>query len=194
MPNGDIIQIKQDSLTDRNDHTEIDRVFIDSGCVIRHFANLDCQVLYPSGEVANFKRDEMCWTVTNEKGFRRQFKDGVYSQLSRINTMSQTDQASGIITQVREDNVVRILYPEGNRYCQHADGTQIFETVDGHQTRIEKEGFAPVMYQSTEKGEDSEEWLEMDEIKSVDGMQTIVYLPDGSDIRSVKFYKASDNK
>jgi hypothetical protein len=39
MPNGDIIQIQDSSLSDRTDHTEIDRVYLNGGTVVRHFAN-----------------------------------------------------------------------------------------------------------------------------------------------------------
>lgn len=54
LPNGDIAQLLEHSLEDRKAHSEIDRVFTDQGVVIRHFANLDCQILYPTGEVAHF--------------------------------------------------------------------------------------------------------------------------------------------
>ena len=90
---------------------------------MRHFANLDCQVLYPSGEVADFKRAEMCWTVTNEKGLQRSFKDGIYREVGKINCLSQTDTETAITTFIREDNVAFIHYPNGNNYYQHADGT-----------------------------------------------------------------------
>lgn len=50
------------------------------------------------------------------------------------------------------------------------------------------------MYQTTENAEDSDEWLEMDEIKSLDGMMAIVFLPDGSTAKSIKFYKSRTQK
>lgn len=56
MPNGDIVQIQDKSLIDRKDNTEIDRVFLNGGIVIRHFANLDAEILYPNGEHASFDR------------------------------------------------------------------------------------------------------------------------------------------
>lgn len=56
MPNGDIVQIQDKTLIDRKDHTEIDRVFLNGGVVIRHFANLDAEILYPNGEHAKFER------------------------------------------------------------------------------------------------------------------------------------------
>lgn len=79
MPNGDIVQLVDSSLVDRKPHTEIDRVFMKDGIVVRHFANLDCEILYPNGEVAHFQKEQMRWVITNEKGMRRQYKDGVYS-------------------------------------------------------------------------------------------------------------------
>jgi hypothetical protein len=56
MPNGDIVQILDSSLMDRKEQTEIDRVFLSGGIVIRHFANLDAEILYPNGEHAKFDR------------------------------------------------------------------------------------------------------------------------------------------
>jgi len=194
MPNGDVVQLFDHSILDRNPKTEIDRVYMKGGIVVRHFANLDCEILYPSGEFACFNRDQMTWTITNQKGFRRQYRDGVYSQLSRVNTLNQTDQKTGIVTTVREDNVVCIRYPEGNTYCQHADGTQIFSQEDGQQIRVEKDGFAPVMYQETVAAEDEEEWLETDELKSLDGLMTFVFMPDGCVVKTIKFWKSIEEK
>jgi hypothetical protein len=149
MPNGDVMQIKDSSLETPKATTEVDRVYLRGGIVVRHFHNLDAEVLYPNGEHAHFSRAELKWTVTNDKGFRREYKDGVCRDLPRINCLNQTDQKTGVVTKVREDKVVLIKYEDGNLYCQHADGTQIFSQDDGHQTRVEKDGFAPVMYQAT---------------------------------------------
>ena len=192
MPNGDVMQIKDSSLDSPKPTTEIDRVYLRGGVIVRHFHNLDCEVLYPNGEHAHFSRKELKWTITNDKGFRREYKDGVCKDLPKINCLNQTDQKTGVVTKVREDKVVLIRYEDGNLYCQHADGTQIFSQDDGHQTRIEKDGFAPVMYQATNEGEDMEDWLETDELKSLDGMMTIVYLPDGCTVKSIKFFKSSE--
>ena len=60
--------------------------------------------------------------------------------------------------------------------------------------RSEKDGFAPVMYQGTETAEDDEEWLDTSELKSLDGMMTLVYLPDGGVVKSIKFFKSSKEK
>lgn len=192
MPNGDIVQIKDSSLVNPTPSTEVDRVFLKGGIVVKHFHNLDCEVLWPNGEHAFFKREELKWVVTNDKGFVREYQNGAKKDLPRINCLLQTDQRTGIVTRVREDNVVMIRYDDGSVYCQHADGTQIFSQFDGNQTRIEKDGFAPVMYQDTEKAEDLEEWLETDELKSLNGQQTLVFLPDGCVVKSILFFKSSE--
>jgi hypothetical protein len=54
MPNGDIVQIRDTSLSNQKPNTEIDRVYLSGGIVIRHFHNLDCEVLWPNGEFAKF--------------------------------------------------------------------------------------------------------------------------------------------
>lgn len=117
MPNGDIVQIKDSSLENPKSDTEVDRVHLQDGIVVRHFHSLDCEVLWPNGEVARFSREDMKWTVTNDMGFRREIKDGVSKDLPKINCLIQTDQKTGIVTKVREDNVVLITYEDGNRYC-----------------------------------------------------------------------------
>lgn len=194
MPNGDIVQVKDHSLevgAKPSPTAERDRVHLAGGIVVRHLHNLDCEVLYPNGEHAYFDRKELKWTVTNSNGFRREYQDGKRRDLPKINCLNQTDAKTGVVTKVRADKVVLIVYEDGNLYCQHADGTQIFSQDGGGQTRVEKDGFAPVMYQATEKGETPEEWLETDELKSLDGMMTLVYLPDGCVVKSLKFYKSS---
>ena len=50
------------------------------------------------------------------------------------------------------------------------------------------------MYQATENAEESEEWLETEELKSLDGMSTLVFLPDGCTVKSIKFFKSSTDK
>jgi len=146
MPGGEVVQILDTSLEDPKPTTEVDRVYLRGGTIIRHFHNLDCEVLWANGEYAQFNRQELKWTVTNDKGFRREYKDGKCKDLPKVNCLKQTDQKTGVVTQVREDNVVLIRYEDGNLYCQHADGTQIFSQDDGAQTRVEKSGLAPVMF------------------------------------------------
>jgi hypothetical protein len=86
-----------------------------------------------------------------------------------------------------------IKYDDGNTYCQHADGTQIFSQEDGLQTRVEKDGFAPVMYQQTEKCEDLRDWFDVEELKSLDGIETMVFLPDECLVKTIKFFKSSED-
>jgi len=50
------------------------------------------------------------------------------------------------------------------------------------------------MYQETENPEDSEEWLETEELKSLDGQMQFVFLPDGCVVKTIKFWKSSSNK
>mmetsp|Transcript_39737 Transcript_39737/g.60906 ORF Transcript_39737/g.60906 Transcript_39737/m.60906 type:complete len:214 (-) Transcript_39737:2048-2689(-) len=48
------------------------------------------------------------------------------------------------------------------------------------------------MYQQTSKGRDLEEWLETEDIKSLNGMMTMVFLPDKSVVQSIQFFKSSE--
>lgn len=88
MPKGEIVQIKDTFLEASDDPTrEVDRVYLPKGIVVRHFANLDCEVLYPKGEIAQFNRAELKWTLTNEKGLRREVQDGKSKDLPPINCL-----------------------------------------------------------------------------------------------------------
>jgi|LauGreDrversion4_2_1035121.scaffolds.fasta_scaffold1621955_2 hypothetical protein len=49
---------------------------IQGGVVICFLKSKDVEVLYPTGEYAYFNRKERRWILTNQKGFRREFKDG----------------------------------------------------------------------------------------------------------------------
>jgi len=56
LPNGNIIQIKDSSLENPGPDTEVDRIHLKDGVVVRHFHNLDSEVLWPNGEIAKFSR------------------------------------------------------------------------------------------------------------------------------------------
>ena len=65
-------------------------------------------MLYPNGEYAYFDKNDHKWTITNEKGFIREFKNGRSRDLPKINCLIQTDPNTGIITKVRADKVIMI--------------------------------------------------------------------------------------
>jgi hypothetical protein len=47
------------------------------------------------------------------------------------------------------------------------------------------------MYQATEIAHKLDDWLNVDELKSLDGMMTMVFLPDGCIVKTIKFFKSS---
>lgn len=47
---------------------------------------------------------------------------------------------------VRDDKVMTIEFSDGSLFCQHADGTLMKTSPDGCEVRIEKEGYAPVVF------------------------------------------------
>lgn len=102
-------------------------------------------MLFPDGVRAEFTKETLTWTITNNKGLRQSFKDGVYTDLSSIACATETDSVSGAAMLIREDNVVRVTYVDGSVYCQHPDGTRIHRSCngqDGYEIRIEKDGYA----------------------------------------------------
>lgn len=50
------------------------------------------------------------------------------------------------------------------------------------------------MYQGTETAEDDEEWFDTQELRSLDGIMTLVHLPDGGQIKTIKFFKSDQEK
>jgi hypothetical protein len=98
-------------------------MFLPKGAVVRHFANQNCQVLYPKGEVADFDRSTLTWTMTNTNGLRRETCHGTNKDLPPINCLKQSDPMTKIVTVMRADKVMLIEYANGDLYCQHADGT-----------------------------------------------------------------------
>jgi hypothetical protein len=119
---------------------ELSRICTIDGAIIRQKAGRDAQVLYPDGEVATFNKADSSWTIVNNKGKRQHYKDGVMRDIDSIPCAFETDPETKCVTMIREDDVVAVHYPDGSRFVQHADGTQIF-TKD-NEIRIEKAGFA----------------------------------------------------
>ena len=165
---------------------EVNRICTKYGAIIRQFANRDAEVLYPDGEVAHFCKDDMSWTIINNKGKRRHFKDGVMCDIEPIPCACETDPASHATMMIREDDVVTVRYADRGYFCQHKDGTQMFTSPDGGEIRIEKPGFASHKlrivcaedYAGDKGGKVGS--LEKVEERSVDGRIVETYLPDGS--------------
>jgi hypothetical protein len=66
LPNGSIVQILDSQLASKEaGKREIDRVYLAKGVVARHFANHNCEVLFPNGDFATFDRSTLEWTLTN---------------------------------------------------------------------------------------------------------------------------------
>jgi hypothetical protein len=149
-------------------------------------------VLYPDGEVATFNKADSTWTIVNNKGKRQHFQDGVMRDISAIPCAFETDPETKCVTMIREDDVVCVHYPDGSRFVQHADGTQMF-TKD-NEIRIEKTGFAShcIKHFSPEDQEKDiraggpffrkldPELVKKPEERALDGRILETYLPDGS--------------
>lgn len=50
------------------------------------------------------------------------------------------------------------------------------------------------MYQETDEAEDEEDFMDTELIKSKDGWSTLVFLPDGCQVKSVQFYKSNQER
>jgi hypothetical protein len=131
-----------------NDNEEKDRLFLyaSHGVVVRHLRNRDAEVLFPSGVKAVFTKKTMTWTVTNNKGYCTAKKAGVQWDLDRVPCAYETDPVTGARMMIREDKVVTIEYQDGSLFCQHSDGTLMRTSADRSEVRIEKDGYAPVIF------------------------------------------------
>jgi len=166
---------------------EVNRICTKYGAIIRQFANRDAEVLYPDGEVAHFHKDDMSWTIINNKGKRRHFKDGVSRDIEPIPCACETDPESHATMMIREDDVVTVRYADRGYFCQHKDGTQMFTSPDCTEIRIEKPGFASHKLRIVVADEDAAgqrggkmgNLLKVEE-RSVDGRIVETFLPDGS--------------
>jgi len=73
--------------------------------------------LFPDGHFAVFSRENLEWTVTNNKGMQRKFKDGVFQDIQSIPCAVETDSVTGAKMMIREDEIVSVVYKDGSRYC-----------------------------------------------------------------------------
>lgn len=148
---------------------EVSRIVSTDGVVIRQFRNHDAEILFNDGVRADFNKKRLEWVITNNLGKRRQFKDGVYTDLEYMPTAVETDQYTGARMMIREDGVVTVKYPDGSLFCQHRDGTKMHTSFTEHEVNgqtelchtiiIEKKGFAShtIRQQPQDHPEDLEE-------------------------------------
>ena len=144
LGSGEICQIHDTELDSegKDELSEANRLITRDGTVIRQLHNRDSEVLYPDGVVANFSKQNMEWIVINNKGKRRSFKDNINKDLAPIPCATETDAVTNAQMMIREDNVCTVTYKDGSLFVQHADGTQMHTSADGHEIRIEKPGYA----------------------------------------------------
>jgi len=179
LGNGHVLQTHEAKLSKSEGREEIDRLCTKEGIVIVQFANLDCELLFPDGVYAVFCRENLEWTVTNNKGMQRKFKDGVFTDIGQIPCAVETDSVSGARMMIREDEIVSVTYKDGSRYCQHRDGTKFHTSADGSEIRVEKRNFASHCVKVNK--EDKAIFSGLGPYSRVlDGRVIETYLPDGS--------------
>lgn len=113
---------------------------------MRHFRNRDAEVLFPQGDRGFFSKKDMTWVITNNKGCRVAKKSGVEWDLEPIPCAYETDSVTNARMMIRDDKVMTIEFADGSLFCQHADGTLMMTSADGLSIRVEKEGYAPVIF------------------------------------------------
>jgi hypothetical protein len=188
LGNGHVLQTHECKLGENQPTDEIDRLVTKEGIVIRQFANFDCELLFPDGVYACFSRENLEWTVTNNKGMQRRFKDGVFTDLQQIPCAVETDAVSGARMMIREDEIVCVIYKDGSQYCQHRDGTKFHTSADGSEIRVEKRNFASHCVKIEKEDTDGLGPY----ARTRDGRVVETYLPDGS--KTQTFLDVVDSK
>lgn len=180
LGNGHVLQTHEHKLSGLSGRQEQNRLVTKEGIVIRQFANLDAELLFPDGEFACFSRENLEWTITNNKGMKRSFKDGVYTDINKIPCAVETDAVTKAKMMIREDEIVSVTYKDGSRYCQHRDGTKFHISADQSEIRIEKQGFSSHCVK-VGKEETNSAFKDLSPIsRTKDGYVLETYLPDGS--------------
>lgn len=162
---------------------EINRIVSKDGVVIRQFRNHDAEVLFADGVRAHFSKKRMEWTLTNNLGKRRRFRNGIYSDMEEVPTAVETDQETGAKMMIREDGVLSVTYADGSVYCHHQDGTKIHTTADHSEIRIEKKNYASHTIKIGKAAQQTDHQSEMHRNafqRALDDTVLETYLPDGS--------------
>ena len=187
LGSGEVVQIYETELDSENKDpkSEANRIITREGIVIRQLHNRDSEVIYPDGVVARFSKQDMEWIVTNNKGKRLSYKDNVYRDLPPIPSATETDAVTNAKMMIREDDVCSVTYKDGSVFMQHADGTQMHTSADGHEIRIEKPGYAQHTIKKTRESDHdarptSQPALKSVQERAVDHTVLETYLPDGS--------------
>ena len=145
--------------------------------MIRQFANLDVEMLFPDGVHSCFSRERLEWIITNNKGMKRSFKDGVFTDLAPIPCAVETDAVSGARMMIREDEIVSVTYQDGSMYCQHRDGTKFHTSSDGSEIRVEKRNYASHIVKI---GHSVDQACDGPFRRALDDVVLETYLPDGT--------------
>lgn len=70
--------------------------------------NRDAELLFPNGVVAKFDKAQMMWTITNNKGRRTSYKNGIRWDIDPIPCATETDAVTNAKMMIREDKVMTI--------------------------------------------------------------------------------------
>lgn len=108
MGDGTVVQMTEDQIFNKGLEEKDRVIFNNSGAVIRHFINRDAELLFPNGVTATFNKQEMAWTITNNKGLRTVKKGGITWDIDPIPCATETDAVTNAVTMIREDKVLTI--------------------------------------------------------------------------------------
>ncbi|KAI9088177.1 hypothetical protein DFS34DRAFT_309875 [Phlyctochytrium arcticum] len=116
---------------DAASNTEIGRLILNEGVVVKYFFGTETEVLFPNGNVSRQSHDGS-WTSTNGEGDKLSTSQDGHEVQSTLKSIREKDLTFNFTNVTREDMVTVKTEDNGTLTAEHADGTTI--VTHGHQS------------------------------------------------------------
>ena len=138
-----------------DEKTETMRVVTRQAQVIRHFSDGNQVIYFPDGTITATDHRRGIWKTTNHLGVvrERNVRTGVVKdEMARLSIHEKVDPETNAVVQIREDGLLRVVYPDRRTLLVLPDHSEILISKSGPAeegsavttTLFKKEGYAPV--------------------------------------------------
>ena len=135
--------------------TETMRVVTRQAQVIRHLSDGNQVIYFPDGTITATDHRRGIWRTTNHLGVvrERSVRTGVVKdEVARLSIHEKVDPETNAVVQIREDGLLRVVYPDRRTLLVLPDHSEILISKSGPAeegsavttTLFKKEGYAPV--------------------------------------------------
>jgi len=139
----------------QDEKQEVQRVITRQAQVIRHLKDCNQIIYFPDGTITTTDHRRGIWRTTNHLGVvrERNARTGVVKdEMQRLSTHEKIDPETNAVVQVREDGLLKVIYPDRRTLLVLPDHSEILITKSGPAedgsavttTLFKKEGYAPV--------------------------------------------------